>query len=135
YDYCLTFDKERKYIWGTAWTPGTVLFVAIRYLPFIDLSLIIYGTHLHSCHLVVSVCVAHMDQIVVTQQETVSCIIAIVLTDWVIGLRTWAIWGRSTTCAVLVASAWIAATASSLYFQVTALKEDTCTRVQQSCSD
>ncbi|KZO89618.1 hypothetical protein CALVIDRAFT_603540 [Calocera viscosa TUFC12733] len=117
YDYFLTFEKERRFIWGAAWTPGTVLFIAIRYLPFIDLSLIIYDqTNPGASE---GICTA------VIWWYQFSCIIAIVLTDWVIGLRTWAIWGRSNVCAVLVAAAWIGATAGSLYFQVTALKEDT----------
>ncbi|KZP01271.1 hypothetical protein CALVIDRAFT_594768 [Calocera viscosa TUFC12733] len=117
YDHFLTFEKERKFIWGTMCTPGTVLFIAIRYLPFIDLSFLIYNQS--NLNVQEGTCPAVISWY---QFSSVSSIIAVVLTDWVIGLRTWAIWGRSNICAALVAAAWIGATAGSLYFQVTALQ-------------
>lgn len=116
YDYLLTFDSERLYIWGTALTPGNILFLAIRYLPFIDLSLIIYDQSNPGAS--EGICTA------VIWWYQFSCILALALADGVIGLRTWAIWGRSKICATLVAVVWMGAMGSSLYFQVTALRED-----------
>ncbi|KZP01280.1 hypothetical protein CALVIDRAFT_594776 [Calocera viscosa TUFC12733] len=116
YDYVLTVDKERKYIWNAKWSPGTVLFLVIRYLPFIDLPMIIYDqSNLGASQTVCTV---------IIWWYQFSCIVAIALTDCVIGLRTWAIWGRSIACGVLVSALFIGATASSVYYQVLALKEE-----------
>ncbi|KZT57320.1 hypothetical protein CALCODRAFT_286513 [Calocera cornea HHB12733] len=116
YDYFLTVDQERKYVWNTKWTPGTVLFLVIRYLPFIDLPLIIYDqSNLGASQ---AVCTA------ILWWYQFSCIVAIALTDSVIALRTWAIWGRSLTCGVLLILLFLGATASSVYYQVVALKEE-----------
>jgi len=36
YDYLLTFDDERTLMWPKPWSPTKVLFLMIRYLPFVD---------------------------------------------------------------------------------------------------
>ncbi|KZO89928.1 hypothetical protein CALVIDRAFT_543156 [Calocera viscosa TUFC12733] len=55
---------------------------------------------------------------VIELDAVVSCATAIILTDAVMALRTWAIWGRTRLSAVLLIVAWIAVTALSLYYQV-----------------
>ncbi|KAJ7076592.1 hypothetical protein B0H15DRAFT_863804 [Mycena belliarum] len=39
YDWLCTLDREISCVWPRPWSPGTVLFMLNRYLPFIDVSL------------------------------------------------------------------------------------------------
>lgn len=39
YDYMLTFEDERTFIWPSKWSIPKTLFLMTRYLPFIDLSI------------------------------------------------------------------------------------------------
>ena len=38
YDYLLTLPIEVRYIWGKPASPITILFCAIRYMPFVDIT-------------------------------------------------------------------------------------------------
>lgn len=36
YDYALTFSREVDFVWKKSFSPTTLLFIVIRYLPFVD---------------------------------------------------------------------------------------------------
>jgi len=41
FDYCLTFEKEVEWVYGTKWTASRIHFVSLRYLPFVAISMAI----------------------------------------------------------------------------------------------
>jgi len=43
FDYCITFDKEAKLVWGRKWDFGRVTFTLTRYLPFPGIALTVYA--------------------------------------------------------------------------------------------
>jgi len=99
YDYFETIGKEIRYVWKREWSFGKALFLAIRYLPFIDLSFYVYLE-------------------LTTVQSGLSCSLALywfipsiflafLLADAVVALRTWAIWERNKVLCVVLIVAWI----------------------------
>lgn len=87
YDSVLLFPKEKQYVWGAKWTPGKVLFLAVRYLPLLDAvfwpfkGMLSIGSPL-SCASV-------------TYWQMAGTLIASFLADVVYGLRAWALWNRN----------------------------------------
>ncbi|KAF9012072.1 hypothetical protein BDQ17DRAFT_1233336, partial [Cyathus striatus] len=43
YEYFITLDLEIKYIWNARWTYIKIIYLATRYLPFIDTSLVLFS--------------------------------------------------------------------------------------------
>jgi len=85
YDYLLTFQKERKYIWDAPWTPGKVLFLVARYMPFIDIPVLLTSLSPRSS----------LSCTFAAYWQTITIGIACDLANIVYGLRTWALWRRS----------------------------------------
>lgn len=107
YDYLLTVKQEIRYVWRAPWTPGTLIFLLLRYMAFMDLPILLW-------------------EYVTTEPGGRSCqvgvawimwmeLIALLLSCLVIGLRTWAIWDRSRACGLLVGSVFLAATGMGIY--------------------
>ena len=44
YDFFQTLELEIEYIWKAKCTPLTALYLFMKYLPFIDVSLVLIGT-------------------------------------------------------------------------------------------
>jgi len=110
YDYLLTLPQESVYIWGHPWTPGKVLFCLVRYLGFIDVPVLIYALFTDG-----SSETAHC--IVPWVWSAWSWVVSYVAADLVIGFRTWAIWHRSRTCGVVIATAFLSAVISTFCFK------------------
>jgi hypothetical protein len=36
YDYLITFETEKKYVWDSTWKLGKILYILTRYSPMID---------------------------------------------------------------------------------------------------
>jgi len=81
--------KEKEYIWDARWTPGKIIFLAVRYMPFLDLPLwpfadaFMPGGNLG------------MDCVTATYCTIITFVVAVFLADFVYGLRTWALWQRN----------------------------------------
>ncbi|EJT96790.1 hypothetical protein DACRYDRAFT_60032, partial [Dacryopinax primogenitus] len=109
YDYLLMFPKERRYIWGAKWTPGKILFVLVRYMPFIDLPLWPFDAFLANLPL---------DCDVATYITIIGLVIACVLADVVYGLRTWALWSRNRYVGWFLLFAGVAFNGTAIIFLV-----------------
>jgi len=114
YDYLLTFEQEVQYVWLKPWTAGKVLFLLVRYLFFLDTPILTW------------------DYLTITPDIT-SCRVTLnwvaavelpgLLVAWmVVGLRTWAIWNRSSVCGVLLGLAALASTATGVYDVLTFIR-------------
>jgi len=88
YDYLLTFRRELKYIWHSPWTLVKVIYICSRYMPFVDTPLAIVfrdflvGLSDHTCR---------------TMLGLVSWlyVVGMTLTELILVIRTWAVWGRN----------------------------------------
>ncbi|KAF5325981.1 hypothetical protein D9611_000441 [Ephemerocybe angulata] len=83
YDYIITLDQEVNYVWKSPWTIGLPLFYMNRYIPFIDVGLIV-GFPFH--HMTEEQCN--------TQVQTATWIMLIptFFGQTIIALRTCALW-------------------------------------------
>ncbi|KAF8877963.1 hypothetical protein BD779DRAFT_1226796 [Infundibulicybe gibba] len=87
YNYVLTFEQELGVIWMSQWTITKMFFVLTRYIPFINMALIMY--HLFSPNL-------HGHACFVVYQGTIwMFVIGLLIAEGILTLRTWAIWGRT----------------------------------------
>lgn len=50
YDYGITFDSELSLIWAAPWSLVKALFLLTRYLPFVEMVLILCSTASHFRH-------------------------------------------------------------------------------------
>ncbi|THH32838.1 hypothetical protein EUX98_g1348 [Antrodiella citrinella] len=97
YDFILTFHSEVTLIWPSQWNPVKVLFVLTRYLPFVNMCLVLFYQTKENID--VEMC-----------QKTYYpagwlIVIGIVVAEVILVVRTWAIWGRSQKVAILLAVA------------------------------
>jgi len=83
YDFCLTFPLEVGFVWGTKWEVTRIVFTLSRYLPFVSSSLTCYDA------LVNNQCGSFI--LALDALYTAS----IVLSEGILILRTYALWGRS----------------------------------------
>ncbi|KAF6763179.1 hypothetical protein DFP72DRAFT_1060356 [Ephemerocybe angulata] len=83
YDYIITFDQEVNYVWKSPWTIGLPLFYMNRYVPFIDVGLIL-GFPFHNM----------TEEQCNTQVQTATWIMLIptFFGQTIIALRTCALW-------------------------------------------
>ncbi|EJT96777.1 hypothetical protein DACRYDRAFT_25474 [Dacryopinax primogenitus] len=88
YDYLLMLPKEIEHIWHSRWTPGKVLFIIVRYMPFIDMPVWPFADAFMGANL-------PLDCNTATYYTIVTFIIAACLADFTYGLRTWALWNRN----------------------------------------
>jgi len=95
YDYFIMLPKEHRYIWGTKWTPGKALYLAVRYFPMVDIPVLSLNHPLLVGN-VASPCAFGP----VWQWVTIA--VACTLADIVYALRTWALWNKSRLMGVLI---------------------------------
>ncbi|TCD65534.1 hypothetical protein EIP91_002543 [Steccherinum ochraceum] len=87
YDFILTFDSEVELMWPSQWSTVKVLYLLTRYLPFVDVSFLLYlqiKTHIdaETCKRL--------------YYPTIWLIvIGIIIAESVLVVRTWAVWGRA----------------------------------------
>ncbi|KZT57346.1 hypothetical protein CALCODRAFT_453129 [Calocera cornea HHB12733] len=108
YDYCLTFQQEVDYVWFQPWNFGKVIFLVLRYLPWVDHCAILLEVTL-------PVPITNLCRVASYWHYT-CCVLGALLADSVIGLRTWAIWERSRTAAVFVSLSWLGMAIGSIYY-------------------
>jgi len=94
YDYLLTFDYEVKLIWPWKWGLGKVLYLLTRYLAFIDITIfLIYwfdqNLDYRACQPMISA-------------GSWFLWAGITLAQYIISLRTYALWGRSKYIAIFL---------------------------------
>ncbi|KAF7360883.1 hypothetical protein MSAN_01118000 [Mycena sanguinolenta] len=85
YDWICTLDQEITYVWSRPLSTGTVLFALNRYSPFIDISA------------AVSASLEHLSSEQCLTRYTIYSwfsIVGIFLSEVILMLRTWALWGR-----------------------------------------
>lgn len=85
YDYLLTLDRELSLIWLSQWNLAKVLFLLVRYTPYIDVGLVAYymtrdGTSSATCSLVYKF-------------NSWVYVVGVGLAEILLTLRTWACWG------------------------------------------
>jgi len=108
YEYALTFQKEIDYVWLAPLNFGKCIFLAIRYLPWLDHCAILLETILP--HPYVDICR------VASYWHYTSCVLGALLADGVIGLRTWAIYDRSPSAGAFVLLSWLGMAAAGIYY-------------------
>ncbi|KAF8726106.1 hypothetical protein AX14_008059 [Amanita brunnescens Koide BX004] len=85
YDYLLTLDLEVAYVWGSKWSFVKVLYLLVRYMPFVSMSVVfmldVPGSSVEDC---VSIMRVYATMLVFDAG----------LGEIILTLRTWAICGR-----------------------------------------
>ncbi|KAF8997169.1 hypothetical protein BDQ17DRAFT_1429196 [Cyathus striatus] len=87
FEYSLMLDLEIKHIWRAKWTITTLVFLFIRYLPFVESAILLYRTF--SFNLTVDACNTTY------RTSTVSILIGVISAEIVLSIRTWAVWKQS----------------------------------------
>ncbi|KAH7925258.1 hypothetical protein BV22DRAFT_1119664 [Leucogyrophana mollusca] len=95
HDYLLTFDHEVTYIWRGPWSLVKIIYLFSRYMPFIDTPLVIVfrdflsGLSNDTCH---------------TMLGLISWlyVAGMTLTELILVIRTWAVWGRNKWIALVL---------------------------------
>jgi len=108
YDFLMMLPKEMKYVWNADWSAGKLLFVAVRYMPFIDLSILPFGYTAFNQNMPLPCSFAAYWQV------TTACI-AILLADVVYDLRTWGLWYRNRYLGWFILSSWLALNVSAVF--------------------
>jgi len=86
YDFFQTLELEVEYIWKSPFTPFKLLYVFMKYLPYVDVSLLIILNH-----------ATLMSQECRTLNLITgwSFVVGVAATQVVLTLRTWVLWDRS----------------------------------------
>ncbi|KLO12315.1 hypothetical protein SCHPADRAFT_423891 [Schizopora paradoxa] len=87
YDYILTLPDEIEYIWPWEWRTGKILYVATKYLAFVDAGLFL--TFWFNLKLTARGC----SQIFNAGTWFLSA--GAIIAQWILCMRTYAIWGKS----------------------------------------
>ncbi|KAF8877765.1 hypothetical protein CPB85DRAFT_1443515 [Mucidula mucida] len=85
FDYLSSLDQEVGLIWGSDWTVTKFLYLVTRYLPFIDMGLVLYDNR---PNMTPETCVF------VSRLNGWMFTAGIVLAEVIFSLRTWAVWNR-----------------------------------------
>ncbi|KAH7929181.1 hypothetical protein BV22DRAFT_1029809 [Leucogyrophana mollusca] len=118
YDYVLTFNLELKFIWSGPWSAVKALYLFTKYLPFIDVILLVLYRDLLSepsdraCHFALSI--ASYDVYLCSDAYPIGMSVA----EIIIMVRTWAIWGRGRRLAIILIVVGVASFTFTCYFSV-----------------
>ncbi|KZO97688.1 hypothetical protein CALVIDRAFT_57756 [Calocera viscosa TUFC12733] len=94
YDYLLTLQDEVDFVWFAQWNAGKILFYLNRYLPFMDIPVHLYM--FFSTNSAADRCMWLDDWI------NGSYVVAIILSDTILVMRTWVLWGATPIGALLL---------------------------------
>ncbi|TFY65692.1 hypothetical protein EVG20_g5393 [Dentipellis fragilis] len=91
YDYSLTFSSEVETMWGADWSTTKIVYLLVRYVPFVDISTNLYANLGLSpsdalCHPLYSATIC---------ARTGMMVFAFTVAKLVLILRTWAIWRKN----------------------------------------
>jgi len=94
YDYLLTLRFEIKLIWFSPWNYTKILFLVVRYMPFITiyigLQIQFSDTSIEKCKVFVPL-------------GSWLMILQMVLAEGILAVRTWAVWNRNKLVGILLA--------------------------------
>ncbi|EGO02846.1 hypothetical protein SERLA73DRAFT_158589 [Serpula lacrymans var. lacrymans S7.3] len=108
-DYCVTFEDEVRWVWGRKWDYTRLIFIFSRYLPFFAVIVTICVAMQNpngNCKTYNSVWEADFPPI-----AKAACALAIISTEALLALRTYAFWNRSKkllVCLLVCAALFIA---------------------------
>lgn len=106
YDYFTTFAEEVALIWPAQWGSGKILFLLARYITWPELVIVLYielfDVKPTLCHAIYT-------------YATWSILAGIVISDMILILRTWAIWGANRAILVMLSVLLVAITATNCY--------------------
>jgi len=107
YDYLLTVHDEIRLVWFSPWSYTKVLFLLVRYLPFIGIyfdlhNQILLGSTAHECKWMYPM---------LMWVTTIAMFAAIL----VLTIRTWAVWRRDLKVGILLAALTIGAFVAASY--------------------
>jgi len=109
WDYGLTLESEISVMWSSNWSIAKVLFFLTRYLPFVDVVLVVYyqfATFIseHECH---------------WSYNTAGWFIisGIIVAEIILVFRTWALWGGTRIMAILLALICVAVAAPVFWIE------------------
>lgn len=106
YDYLLTLGMEVDLVWSSKWTFMKVLYLAQRYLPFVDAVALCLLNQL-------STTIDPTTCKIVEKARGVLMIAGISLSELVLTLRVWAVWGRSSRVGLTLSILFFLAFSSS----------------------
>ncbi|EJD35185.1 hypothetical protein AURDEDRAFT_175763 [Auricularia subglabra TFB-10046 SS5] len=105
YDHLTTFADEVDTVWPAPWRAGKIFFLVERYVTWPELILTVYmelaDIESHACHAVFTYIVCSIN-------------LAIVVTEMILILRTWALWGGKQWVLVALALLLVATGAADL---------------------
>lgn len=114
YDYMLTLEQEVKLLWPTKLTTAKVLFLVARYTPFLDLVGVVITYHLLDSPRACTVLYTY---------ALWSYTVGICITEVILALRCWAVWGRDRRfgigLGISLAMIWVAVLGLVIKFQNT----------------
>ncbi|KZT57344.1 hypothetical protein CALCODRAFT_287248 [Calocera cornea HHB12733] len=113
YDYTLTLRAEVQLVWRAKWTPGTALFLIVRYLPFVYFPLLLIQMLVQAPSEALCTRFLYGSQYMIIIQGALS--------ETVIALRTWALWDRRRGVAVLLVLLWCEAIIVCTFYTHSAL--------------
>ncbi|KAF7291319.1 hypothetical protein MIND_01276200 [Mycena indigotica] len=99
YDWLLTLHREVAAIWSHPRSIGTVIFLVNRYLPFVDVWI---STTTRFQHVSPEACLVR-NRIVGWMS-----LIGVCISEAILMLRTYAIWGRSRSVMIILCVVWVA---------------------------
>ncbi|KAI0078056.1 hypothetical protein K474DRAFT_1594777, partial [Panus rudis PR-1116 ss-1] len=119
YDYLLTVNSEVELIWPSRWNPIKILFLLTRYLPFVDVTLVLFyqlkpNISIRTCELTY-------------QPAGWLIVIGIAVAEIILVVRTWAIWGRSKRIALILGIAAVLGLTPTLVIESIFLNSLECT--------
>ncbi|KAK7682860.1 hypothetical protein QCA50_014246 [Cerrena zonata] len=109
YDYLLTFNVEKSLIWPSRWNIMKVLFLLTRYLPFVDVTLVLF--YQLKTNISVETCRATYFP------AGWFIVLGIMVAEIILTIRTWAIWGRSKRIGIILGVSALVAIIPTLYIE------------------
>lgn len=114
YDYIITLNDEIKYIWRSQRSVGKYLFLFVRYLPFLDVTI-------STARVFILPPVSETACLWLYAIPGYALEFGVLAADVIVGLRTWAIWGRKLAHGILLLVTFLGIYSSGFYFIATAL--------------
>ncbi|EDR00927.1 uncharacterized protein LACBIDRAFT_312913 [Laccaria bicolor S238N-H82] len=90
YDYFLTLGMEVDLVWSSNWSLMNVLFIAQRYLPFLDAAALCFVPQFST-----TINPSHCKIIVIIRSCKLLILTGIGLSELILTLRAWAVWNRN----------------------------------------
>ncbi|KAF8631118.1 hypothetical protein AX17_005163 [Amanita inopinata Kibby_2008] len=96
FDYLLTLDAEVNLIWKAPWNLVKVLYLIMRYMPFMDVTMILYYT--------VTPGVSTSACVTTGRIAPASIVIGVIIAETLLAIRTWTLWRKNLIIAVIFAA-------------------------------